>query len=113
MENNKLSARDLAEVSIAAGAIRHDITVNKLSQEQIDTKYGRIKEKFHQFFDMICRDEKAQDVLTFMANITHRQETGEITKERADVELGQFMAHSYIPQYRDHVKRGQDRLAQG
>ena len=113
MENNKLSARDFAEVAVAARAIREDMDSNGVSVDIIRKKYARIAEKYENFFDMICRDAKAVDVITFMANLVYRQEKGEITKERADVELGQFMAHSYIPQYREHLKRGQDRLSKG
>tara|TARA_B100001094_G_scaffold234692_1_gene229682 strand:- start:968 stop:1303 length:336 start_codon:yes stop_codon:yes gene_type:complete len=110
---DKLNSQNFAELSIAARAIREDMDKNHVPPDVIGKKYKRIADTYPTYFDMIVKDPNCGDVLTVMANLVYKREQGEITKERADVELGEFMAQKYIPQYRDHLKRGQDRLAQG
>ena len=93
----KFSSKQFEEILVASRAIRADLDQGTRSNEEIESKYARIKREYPQFFKVIISDRNAPKIIDFMKNLSERQEKGEITKERADVELGQFMANKYLP----------------
>ena len=93
----KYSSVQFGEILVAAKAIRSDLDSGNRTVEDIEVKNGRIKETYPEFFKVILGDRNSVHIISFMKNLVERRESGEITKERADVELGQFMAGKYLP----------------
>ena len=103
----KYSSVQFGEILVAAKAIRSDLDSGNRTVEDIEVKYGRIKETYPEFFKVILGDRNSVHIISFMKNLVEFIESGEITKERADVELGQFMAGKYLPtdeELRRHIK---------
>ena len=92
-----MNSVEMNEILIAASAIRSDIDTRARTASEIDDKYARIKEKYPKFYQIICTDTNAVRIITFMLYVMNRKESGEITSERGDVEIGQFMANLYLP----------------
>ena len=93
----KYSSAQFSEILVAAKTIRADLDRGGVTTEELEEKYARIKGEYPMFFKVILSDANAVNIISFMKHLIERQEKGEITKERADVELGQFMASKYLP----------------
>ena len=87
---------DFDSVLIVANAIKVDIGAGK-TKEELDVKYDKFKKEKPKVYENICTDPNAIKILEFMNNVTKRVVSGQITKERGDVEIGEFMAGLYLP----------------
>ena len=96
-ENKPVTSKNFKELLVASRAIRSDLDMRRSTVAEVDEKFKRIKEEYPKFYDIIVTDVKSPQIIAFMLNLTERKESGEITQERADIELGQFMAGHYLP----------------
>ena len=87
---------DLDSVLITAYAIKADIGAGK-TKEELDDKYVEFKNTHPKVYENICTDRNAIKIMEFMRDVTKRICSGDITKERGDVEIGEFMAKLYLP----------------
>ena len=87
---------DFDAILITAYAIKADIGSGK-TKEQLDNKYCDFKSSQPKVYENICTDKNAIKIMEFMRDITKRIANGSITKERGDVEIGEFMAKLYLP----------------
>ena len=81
---------------ITAYAIKADIGSGK-TKEELDRKYSEFKKSNEKVYNNILTDPHAVKIMEVMGNVTKRIASGEITRERGDVEIGQFMASLYLP----------------
>ena len=96
-QEKKITSKELGELLVATRAIRSEIDMRNRSIPEVEEKFMRIKMEYPSFFDIIVTDVKSPQIIKFMLELTQRKESGEITKERADIEMGQFMAGHYLP----------------
>lgn len=87
---------DFDSTLITAHAIKADISTGK-TKEELDVKYADFKHSHERMYTSILTDPNAIKIIEFMAYVKRRMTSGEITKDRADVEMGQFMANLYLP----------------
>lgn len=87
---------DFDSALITAYAIKADIGAGK-TKEELDVKYKDFKESKEKVYNNVLTDPNAIKILEFMGYVTKRIKSGEITPERGDVEIGQFMANLYLP----------------
>ncbi len=87
---------DFDSVLITAYAIKADIGNGK-TKEQLDNKYAEFKNAHPKVYGNVCTDKNSIKILEFMRDVTKRVCNGTITKERGDVEIGEFMAKLYLP----------------
>jgi len=87
---------DFDSALITAYAIKADIATGK-TKEELDLKYSEFKKSNEKVYNSILTDPKAIKILEFMGYVTKRIANCEITRERGDVEIGEFMAALYLP----------------
>jgi len=87
---------DFDSVLITAYAIKADIGSGK-TKEQLDNKYSEFKNAHPKVYNNVCTDKNSIKILEFMRDVTKRVCDGTITKERGDVEIGEYMAKLYLP----------------